>query len=238
MNAAILREIGAAPSAGTFDDPVAADGHQVVDVAVAGVNPVDLALASGQLGEPAVPSIVGKEGVGVLRDGRRVYFDSPVSPFGSWAEQALIDADIAARETDGPFLCTTHAAEELPVQEDAAVEGSMPNEPPPPAGVRSVFDLRSTIDGGALDHLERSRPPVGSNATDVCASIERSAGPFRLGTRGEAVVMTVPPSTSRCDCQPPRWSWRLRQPREMAAADPQRCRTRSKPPLRRPGNRT
>jgi NADPH:quinone reductase-like Zn-dependent oxidoreductase len=35
--------------------------------------------------------VVGLEGVGVTADGTRVYFNSPPSPFGSWAQRCSID---------------------------------------------------------------------------------------------------------------------------------------------------
>ena len=41
-------------------------------------------------GKPPLPSVAGREGVGIL-DGGRVYFDAPVAPFGSMAERALVD---------------------------------------------------------------------------------------------------------------------------------------------------
>jgi NADPH:quinone reductase-like Zn-dependent oxidoreductase len=40
-----------------FEEP---HGDDVVSVTLAGLNPVDLALASGQLGQPDVPKVVGK----------------------------------------------------------------------------------------------------------------------------------------------------------------------------------
>lgn len=96
MHAAVLHELGATPLYEPFADPVAGDGHVVVEVAVAGVNPVDVRKASGTFvtGAPPLPSVVGTEGVGrVAGDGRRVYFDGPVAPFGSMAERALVAGD-------------------------------------------------------------------------------------------------------------------------------------------------
>jgi NADPH2:quinone reductase len=93
MHAAVLHEFGAVPAYEAFDDPVAGDGQVVVEVAVAGVNPVDVRKASGTFvsGPPPLPSVVGTEGVGrIAGDGRRVYFDAPVAPFGAYAERALV----------------------------------------------------------------------------------------------------------------------------------------------------
>ena len=91
MRAAVLRAYGV-PSPGDFQDPAAGPGEAVVDVLAAGLNPVDVAICAGRFyaGSPPLPSVAGREGVGVL-DGRRVYFDAPVAPFGSMAERALID---------------------------------------------------------------------------------------------------------------------------------------------------
>lgn len=89
MRAAVLEAAGQPPQVRDFDEPT----RDVVQVSLAGCNPVDLALASGQLGDPDVPAVVGREGVGYTIDGARVYFNSPKSPFGSWAELAQFDPD-------------------------------------------------------------------------------------------------------------------------------------------------
>jgi NADPH:quinone reductase-like Zn-dependent oxidoreductase len=91
MRAAVLHEYGV-PQAGEFDEPVAGEGQALVQVLAAGVNPVDVAIAAGRFyaGKPPLPSVAGREGVGLL-DGERVYFDGPLQPFGSMAERALID---------------------------------------------------------------------------------------------------------------------------------------------------
>jgi NADPH:quinone reductase-like Zn-dependent oxidoreductase len=101
MRAAILRSAGAEPELGSFDDPSPSDGRLVVIVSAAGLNPVDLYLASGQLGDPEVPRVIGQEGVGTLEDGRRVYFNPSVSPFGSWAERTLVEPEHAFPVPDG-----------------------------------------------------------------------------------------------------------------------------------------
>jgi NADPH:quinone reductase-like Zn-dependent oxidoreductase len=91
MRAAVLTEYGV-PRAGDFDEPVAREGQAVVEVSAAGLNPVDVAICGGRFyaGKPPLPSVSGREGVGTL-DGRRVYFDTPVAPFGAMAERSLID---------------------------------------------------------------------------------------------------------------------------------------------------
>lgn len=101
MRAAILRSAGSDPQVGNFDDPSPSDGELVVNVTAAGLNPVDLYLASGQLGEPQVPRVVGQEGIGTTEDGRRVYFNPSVSPFGSLAQRTLVDPDQTFDVPDG-----------------------------------------------------------------------------------------------------------------------------------------
>ena len=80
MEAAVLRDYESAPELGEFEEP-SANGEAVVEVSVAGLNPVDKTIASGNFPgrEPPLPSVPGLEGVGTL-DGRRVYFDAPVAP--------------------------------------------------------------------------------------------------------------------------------------------------------------
>jgi NADPH2:quinone reductase len=103
MRAAILRAHGATPEPGDWDEPRPADGQAAVDVLVAGLNPVDLSIASGRFyqGPPPIPSIVGSEGIVRLPDGRRAYVDATVKPFGTMAERTLIDPAGAIPLPDG-----------------------------------------------------------------------------------------------------------------------------------------
>jgi NADPH2:quinone reductase len=106
MRAAILHRHGAAPEPGEFDEPTGT----VVEVLAAGVNPIDLRIASGKLAgrRPPLPSVVGSEGVGTL-DGRRVYFDRVEAPFGAFAERAPVDpgelVDVPDGLDDAHALC-------------------------------------------------------------------------------------------------------------------------------------
>jgi NADPH:quinone reductase-like Zn-dependent oxidoreductase len=101
MRAAVLHEHGV-PRPDDFAEPQADSGQAVVEVLVAGLNPVDVAICAGRFyaGAPPLPSVAGREGVGLL-DGRRVYFDSPILPYGSMAERALIDPQATYDVPDG-----------------------------------------------------------------------------------------------------------------------------------------
>jgi NADPH:quinone reductase-like Zn-dependent oxidoreductase len=92
MRAGVLHAYGT-PSAGEFPAPAPAEGQLVVDVDAAGVNPFDILLSSGTFyAKPAtLPCVVGLDGAGRLADGRRVYFESTIAPYGSAAEQTLVD---------------------------------------------------------------------------------------------------------------------------------------------------
>lgn len=88
-----------------FEDPVATGGQVVVDVGAAALSRLDMAIAEGRhYIKPAAGSfIVGREGVGRLEDGQRVYFNvnAPVAPFGSMAQRALVDQALTFPVPDG-----------------------------------------------------------------------------------------------------------------------------------------
>src|SRR3712207_1930520 len=100
MDAAVLTELGT-PAFTRFDEPEAGPDQVVVEVRVAGVNPVDVAVAAGAfVTKPPLPSVAGREGVGTVA-GRRVWFDGCVAPFGSMAQRALVPADALYDVPDG-----------------------------------------------------------------------------------------------------------------------------------------
>jgi NADPH:quinone reductase-like Zn-dependent oxidoreductase len=91
MKAAVLTQTGTTPAYADFPDPQPGNGHVVVDVTAAGVHHLDLAKASGAYGDQGtLPYVIGADGVGRTATGRRVFFTSPVSPHGSWAERTLV----------------------------------------------------------------------------------------------------------------------------------------------------
>lgn len=94
MRAAVLRARGEPPAPGEFEDPHGDGEDPVLEVLAAGLNPIDLAIAAGRVParEREHPSVPGLEGVGEL-DGRRYYFDTPLPPYGSLAELALVERD-------------------------------------------------------------------------------------------------------------------------------------------------
>ncbi len=94
MRAAVL-SAGGAPACESFDAPVAGEGTVLVKMQAAALARVDLAVTTGRhyIKPPAGRFVLGREGVGLLDDGRRVYcnFLSCQWPWGSMAECAPVD---------------------------------------------------------------------------------------------------------------------------------------------------
>src|ERR671922_110001 len=103
LRAAVLHEHGTTPRVDEFEGPRPTSDGVVVDVAAAGLHHVALHKATGTfyMGPPPLPSVVGTDGVGRLADGRRVYFDATVAPFGSMAERALVHEEALFDVPDG-----------------------------------------------------------------------------------------------------------------------------------------
>jgi NADPH:quinone reductase-like Zn-dependent oxidoreductase len=101
MRAAVLYEIGGVPVPSDFPEPPAFEGHETAEVLIAGLNPVDLYIAAGAYGPVEVPCVVGREGVAILPDDRRVYFTVDVPRYGSLAERAPVDPAAAFTVPDG-----------------------------------------------------------------------------------------------------------------------------------------
>ena len=101
MRAAVVHEFGRVPVIGEFPEPEPGDGELVVDVALAGLNPVDrLRLAGYDYLNVSLPFVAGREGVGRVGE-RRVYFPAAVEPYGSFAARALVSAEEVLDVPDG-----------------------------------------------------------------------------------------------------------------------------------------
>lgn len=113
VRAAVLHEYGGVPAIEEFPDavPGADGGATVVEVLAAGLNPVDIRIASGSFygGVSPLPTVVGREGAGRTLDGAElVYFDAPHHPYGALAERTLVSTDsmIALPEGTDPAVAT------------------------------------------------------------------------------------------------------------------------------------
>ena len=89
-----MHAYGEAPTPGEFDEPEPQEGQVVVDVKAAAIHHLDLLKATGSFYiEQPLPSVPGTDGVGTTPQGRRVYFDPTIAPYGSFATKALADED-------------------------------------------------------------------------------------------------------------------------------------------------
>lgn len=102
MKAAVINSKGIAPVYDDFANPVAD-----VDNLLLAVNSVSLTMmtrqrASGQFIPGQVyPFVAGMDGIGTKIDGERVYFVSPTSPFGSLAEETIVNYKNMTTVPDG-----------------------------------------------------------------------------------------------------------------------------------------
>lgn len=94
MRAFVQAEIGGTPELTEFPRPQCGDCERIA-VTSAGLNPFDAVYAAGRhaIGPPATPYVVGHEGIGTTGDGRRVYFEGAVSPFGALGPEAQVCAE-------------------------------------------------------------------------------------------------------------------------------------------------
>jgi NADPH:quinone reductase-like Zn-dependent oxidoreductase len=91
MNAAVVESAQSAPQYKTFEDPIPQTGESLVRVLAAGLHPVVKSRAKGShyTSGGQYPLIPGLDGVGLLDDGRRVFFAAAHPPFGSFAELSV-----------------------------------------------------------------------------------------------------------------------------------------------------
>lgn len=103
MKAAVITAYGAPPEFKEFDPPEASEDTELIEIELAGLNPVDIAIASGKFdsGSPPLPYVTGKEAIGLDSDGRRVWFDSAMYPSGSMAELTAIPRGAKVTLPDG-----------------------------------------------------------------------------------------------------------------------------------------
>jgi NADPH:quinone reductase-like Zn-dependent oxidoreductase len=94
VKAAIVTAAGKTPIYGDFDKPIAKSGEQIISVRAAALSNLTKSRASGTHYSSAgiYPAVPGTDGVGLTRDGRRVYFAMPEAPFGSLAEFCPINS--------------------------------------------------------------------------------------------------------------------------------------------------
>ncbi len=95
MKAAVITKPGRTPLFADFDDPVPQIDEELVVVTAAALSHVTKSRASGShhTSPGSLPAVVGIDGVGRTKDGRRVYFVLPDEPFGGMAEKVAVRMD-------------------------------------------------------------------------------------------------------------------------------------------------
>lgn len=95
MKAARIAAAGKAPTYGELVIPEAGDGEDLIAVRASAISSLTRARASGAHYSAAgeFPLVPGIDGVGLTRDGRRVYFVLPEPPHGALAEWTVVRAE-------------------------------------------------------------------------------------------------------------------------------------------------
>src|SRR5690242_20722670 len=106
MKAAVLHQRGDAPRYEEYPEPTPEPGQIVVKVKAVALENVDKAVAQGthyasDQFMPALPAIVGFDGIGMLEDGRLVGFGGMRPPYGSMAQTAVIPDGYYVEIADG-----------------------------------------------------------------------------------------------------------------------------------------
>lgn len=101
MKAAVVEAFDRPPRYRDFDEPVARDGEILVAVRAAALSQLVRVQAAGKHYTSGTPPFVpGADGVGVLPNGRRVYFAFPRGPVGAMAERVAVRADLVVELPD------------------------------------------------------------------------------------------------------------------------------------------
>nr|WP_172690165.1 zinc-binding alcohol dehydrogenase family protein [Pseudomonas fluorescens]ASI38217.1 Putative alcohol dehydrogenase [Pseudomonas fluorescens] len=92
MKAAVVHDFNAPPRYDDFTTPTAEAGETIVQVLAAALSQLVKVQASGRhySSGKTLPLVPGVDGVGLLPDGRRVYFAFPRKLFGSMAETSVV----------------------------------------------------------------------------------------------------------------------------------------------------
>ncbi|MEK4059189.1 MULTISPECIES: zinc-binding dehydrogenase [Paenibacillus] len=96
IKAAIVKQAGIPPVLGQFPAPVESADKVIVNVSTAALSKLSKFRSLGMhySSETNFPIVAGADGVGTLADGSRVYFALPAAPYGSLAEQTIVEKNM------------------------------------------------------------------------------------------------------------------------------------------------
>lgn len=94
MKAAVVHAFDQSPKFADIDAPVALEGEVLVSTRAAALSQLVRVQASGKhyTSGKVLPMVPGADGVGMLADGRRVYFAFPRGPIGAMAQTVAVKA--------------------------------------------------------------------------------------------------------------------------------------------------
>lgn len=103
IKAAVITGYGDPPEYQDIDPPEVAEDTELIEIELAGLNPIDIAIASGKFdsGAPPLPYVAGREAIGRDGEGRRVWSDEARFPSGSMAEETAINKGSGIEVPDG-----------------------------------------------------------------------------------------------------------------------------------------
>jgi D-arabinose 1-dehydrogenase-like Zn-dependent alcohol dehydrogenase len=102
MRAAVLHELRTVPVFGDFKEPQPNQTHQVAEVLLGGLNPVDLSIAAGEYGDVELPCVVGREGIARLSDG--AFYGPPLEAALSATAQGARVVTVGASAADSAAI--------------------------------------------------------------------------------------------------------------------------------------
>jgi len=148
MKAAVINNFGATPRYEDFVDPVPGDGEILVDVKALVLENFEKGVAGGEHYSsksmyPQFPAIVGHRGIGMTQDGKLIGFGIMRSPYGAFAEKAVVENFVP-----------------IPEGIDAAVAAAVP-----PSALTSYLPLKYTA------NLEKGQTVLVNGATGVSGRI-------------------------------------------------------------------
>lgn len=186
MKAAVIHTFGEAPRFEEFGEPVLDEGEVLVQVLAAGLHPIVKTLAAGSHygSTETLPMIPGIDGVGRLKDGRRVYFSGTRPPYGTMAQRAAVPVkmclplpesldDITAAALFNPGLSAWLALKwraQLAPGETALILGATGAAGKLAVQLAKLFGAGKVIALGRNEQVLRTLPELGA---DVVISLEQ-----------------------------------------------------------------
>ena len=94
MKAAIVKEAKATPVFGEFDAPKPIKGFEIIEVKASALSNMSKRRSEGvhYTSQSQFPIVAGADGIGITKNGKRVYFAMPEAPYGALAEQTLVES--------------------------------------------------------------------------------------------------------------------------------------------------